>query len=539
MKRGYALTALILCATSIAYCDELPIHSPIESIALFKNGLAVVRRSIDFPGPGAYRLDDVIEPVHGTFWIEGDMPVDAQVAMREVDAPAAASVDFQQELVGRQVTIHFKTAGIPVASGKVVALGRATGSAAWDREYQPNPYGNYYGTYQSAPGPYLVLETDGGRQYVSISEIGFVDSDSTSSTTRQRVPVILLTPHGDKKGTARISYLTKGIAWAPSYRINLADDKNLTVEQQAVIKNELADFKDADLRVISGFPNIQFAHVLSPLALSQNWANFFVQMNGSPEEFAGAMSNLRAAAQSAQPSSPVTGIDLSATPEGENVDIHYQSIGKRTMNEGDSLMVSVAQAQSPYDRIVEWIVPDTRDVDGHFTQPEENRRNEPTDQDQAWDSIRFRNPLPFAMTTAPAMIEDSGHFAGQQLSYWVNTGEQTTLHVTKALSIRTRATEQEEQNAERSTLYIGGREFRKVNVKGTLTISNHRNHDVPLIIRRQFSGDLTKADENPKQELREEGVYSVNRRNELTWDLTLKAGEEKTLTYEYSVLIAD
>ena len=66
MKRGYALTALILCATSIAYCDELPIHSPIESIALFKTGLAVVRRSIDFPGPGAYRLDDVIEPVHGT-----------------------------------------------------------------------------------------------------------------------------------------------------------------------------------------------------------------------------------------------------------------------------------------------------------------------------------------------------------------------------------------------------------------------------------------------------------------------------------------
>jgi hypothetical protein len=537
-QRSCALIAVmfLFITSSFAYSDELPLKSPIESIALFKNGLAVVRRTADIPGPGVYRIDDVIEPVHGTLWIEGDMPVDAQVTMRDVDAPENQNIDFQQELVGHQVTIHFNIAGVPVASGKVVALSRATGSAAWNRDYQQNPYGGYYNQPQS--GAYLVLDTPNGRVYVSTSQIGFLESDSSAPVTRQRVPVVLLTPHGDKKGTVHLSYLTKGIAWAPSYRISLVDDRNLTVEQQAVIKNELGEFKDADLSVISGFPNIQYAHVLSPFALSQNWAQFFNEMNSNPMEYVNySLSN--AAAQSAQPSSPVTGIDLSATPEGENVDLHYQPIGKRTMSEGDALLVSVAQGSGPYDRVVEWIVPDTRDVDGHFIQPDENRRNEPSDKDQPWDAIRFRNPLPFAMTTAPAVIEDTGHFAGQQLSYWVNTGEQTTLHVNKALSIRTRATEQEEQNAERSTTFIGGREYRKVNVKGTLTMSSHRKHDVPLIVRRQFSGDLTKADENPKQELREEGVYSVNRRNELTWDLTLKAGEEKTLTYEYSVLIAD
>jgi hypothetical protein len=35
----------------------------------------------------------------------------------------------------------------------------------------------------------------------------------------------------------------------------------------------------------------------------------------------------------------------------------------------------------------------------------------------------------------------------------------------------------------------------------------------------------------------EEGAYSVNRRNELTWSLSVKPGEEKTLTYHYSVLV--
>ena len=38
--------------------------------------------------------------------------------------------------------------------------------------------------------------------------------------------------------------------------------------------------------------------------------------------------------------------------------------------------------------------------------------------------------------------------------------------------------------------------------------------------------DLVEAEGGPKASLREEGVYSVNRRNELVWAVPLKAGEE-------------
>lgn len=86
-------------------------------------------------------------------------------------------------------------------------------------------------------------------------------------------------------------------------------------------------------------------------------------------------------------------------------------------------------------------------------------------------------------------------------------------------------------------VYIGGEQFRKVSVEGDLIIANHRAKPVDAVIRRQFSGDLISADEHPKRELREEGVYSANRRNELTWNLSLKAGEEKTLHYAYTVLV--
>lgn len=544
MRYGCLMIAAALLTATDVIADEVPVSSPIESIALFKNGLAAVRRSAEIDGPGVYRIDDVPAPVHGTFWIEGDVPVDAQVTMREVDAPEHRAIDFQQELVGRGVTIHFKQGNMPVASGKVLSLGKPTGESAWSRTYERPAYRYYYGAEQAAAGAssgFLVLDTGHGRAFVDPSEIAFLECDDASATTRQRVPVLLITPHGDKKGTIHISYLTKGIAWAPSYRVNLVDDKSLTVEQQAVVKNELADLKDAEITLISGFPSVQFSHVVSPLALSQNWTEFFSQINRDPGDVASAMGNVgNIMAQNAAPPSGAGegGVDLAAPPSGEGVDLHYQSIGKRTMDEGDALMVSVGIAPAAYERIVEWIVPDTRDEEGRFRNREEyGRRGMPNEQDQPWDAVKFKNPLAFPMTTGPAMIEDQGHFAGQRLSYWVNSGEETTLHITKALSIRTRAVEQEKQNTERHLENIGGREYRKVSVTGDLTISNHRNQIVNLVIRRQFSGDLTKSDGNPQLTLREEGVYSVNRRNELTWTLPLKPGEEKTLNYEYTVLV--
>jgi hypothetical protein len=85
--------------------------------------------------------------------------------------------------------------------------------------------------------------------------------------------------------------------------------------------------------------------------------------------------------------------------------------------------------------------------------------------------------------------------------------------------------------------YIGGNDFQRVSVEGQLVVSNHRGEVVDMVIRRQFSGDLSKADGDPKKSLREEGVYSVNRRNELTWTLQIKPGAQQTLKYEYTVLV--
>jgi len=538
--------ALILVWGSFALlaAEEVPLKSRVVSVGLFKNGLAVVKREVKLPGNGTFVLEDVPEPVHGTWWIESDALIETQVSEREITGRIRNpnNLDFQKALVGKQVTVHFREGQIPPASGKVEALDSPRGEELWNRAYQQPAYDYSFGQPRLVgSGRFLILQTEKDRLFVDTSMIAYLRAEGKEENIKQRAPVLLLTMNrpDPKEAVVTISYLSRGMAWAPSYRVDITDPKTLVIDQGAAIKNEFDDLSGTEIQLISGFPSVEFAHVTSPLSTRTNWQSFFQQISSSGVSSRGAMGN-RAVMQQAMFNN-----DLDTTrggglaplkAEAEGVDLHYQSIGVRTLKEGDALSLQVASAKAEYERIVEWIVPDTRAANGQYIQ-EYQRQQEPDKyQDAAWDAVRFKNPFKFPMTTAPAMVVSAGKFQGQKMSFWVNPAEETTLQITKALSIRTRSVETEDKG-ERQIVFVGGNDFRKTTVSGELTIVNHRKDAIKLVLRRRFSGELVKADEAPKSELREEGVYSVNPRNELTWTITLKAGDAKTLKYNYSVLV--
>ncbi len=533
------LILLILPATQ---ADERSVDSRITSVGLFKNGLAVVERLVEVPSPGTYRVDDVPVPVHGTFWIESDAKITARLTHRMVEVPVGQSPagNFQEELVGKQVLVYFDH-DVPPASGTVVEFDLPSGEAAWNRSYERQRYNYWYhqSGAQSGPARYLVLESDAGRSYVDVGKMVHMRVTDPGGTVNRRKPALLFDVVGEKKKPAmiEISYLSKGMAWAPGYRVDVSDPHQLAIRQKAVIKNEMADIEDAEIRLISGFPSVQFGHVVSPLSLQTTWATFFGQLNRQIQSGHVSLGNaMSQQAVSFNRPAPDSGIDLSAVPSGEGVDLHYQEIGPQTLAEGDSLSLDVASGNASYERIVEWVIPDTRHATGRYVTEHERQRDPDKYQDAAWDAVRFKNPLPFPMTTGPAMIVADGRFNGQRMSFWVNRGEETTLHVTKALSIRTRNVEHEEES-KREGLYIGGDHYLRVPVKGELTANNHRNETVTLLIRRRFSGNLIEADGEPKSDLLEEGVFSINKRNELTWSVELKPAKEIKLTYRYTVLV--
>jgi hypothetical protein len=504
--------------------------SRIVAVGLFKNGLAVVKREVTISGPGTYQVEDVPEPVHGTFWVDCSAPVDTALRWREVEEPARPLTANPWADVSDKL-LHIRIRGDKDFSITGRAVGRAgpAGDAGAAREGEPS-------------GRFLVVQTNRGRVLVDTNEIAAIEIEGQDGPVKRRKAVLVLTVGQANPPAAKlhVTYLTQGISWAPSYRVDVSDPKSMAIEQSAAIRNELADLDRAEVTLISGFPSVQMAQVQSPLAPRMQWSTFLSQLSRG-----GGIDNSPAA----QPAAPMMAhygpihnwAEQLAERQGgdEGVDLHYQAVGPRTMALGEGLSVSVAKKETPYERIIDWVIPDNRDEFGNSLGNLPSAGDAP---DLPWDALKFKNPFSFPMTAGPIMVAANGHFNGQRLSYWVNTGEETTLRVNKALSVRTLHTEQEvapkEGPSDRDLVLIGGRRFRKVSVEGELTAGNLRKEAVRLVIRRRFSGELLQAVGDPKKQLREEGVYAVNKRNELVWTLPLGPGEEKKLTYRYSVLVA-
>ncbi|MCE9560745.1 MAG: hypothetical protein K8U57_01695 [Planctomycetes bacterium] len=497
--------------------DETTAKGKIVGVDLFKNGLVVVKCEMTLGKSGTYVLEDVPSPVHGTYWVDSPgATVDTQVKMRDVEVPVAeaGAGNLQADLAGKKATVHFKGANRPPVVGTIMKLKPAKGEEA------------------VALNRFLLLQTGKGRVYIDSSDIASVEAEDAGDKVIRRKPRLLLTLGETEKPETKVTlrYLTHGMAWAPSYRIDITDPKTLTVEQHAVLRNELAEIDGAEVRLISGFPSVEFMHVRSPLAPGVNWGTYFSELGSRIHRDHDVMSNVVTQQSIGNRRSPVN-TSIGAIPAGEGVDLHYQSIGKRSLAEGESLALTVAKGKADYERIVEWTVPDSRSEYGHAG----NRGD-----DEAWDALKFKNPLAFPMTTAPAMVTAAGQFNGQRTSYFTNSGEEMVLRVEKALSVRTRATENEsiKENSGRDVVWIGGRQFRKSTVEGEVTVGNHRKEGISMVIRRGFSGEMVSAEGAPKVSLREDGVYSINKRNEMLWTLTLKGGEEKKFKYVYTVLVA-
>ena len=526
----------------------------IESVGLFKNGLAVVRATFPIDGAGSYCWDRVPHVIHGTFWVESDGEVAVQSTTRrieETDDSGAPRGVLQNDLAGKEVTITLRDKNSPQdprITGTVWALPPRAGKRLWDTNYaslNPSARSYYWSSQVQMPQPapaastgnFLVLHDEtGARRYIDLSVIASVVAKGPFGTVKRMVekPVLVFDVRKAPAngGMVRVSWLTKGLAWMPSYQVDLSDAKILRIRQNAVVRNESDDLANTEIQLISGFPSVRFGAVDSPLWQGTGLSAFFQQINQSATGFIrdNVLSQQAVYSNSATANSAAAMPELTEQGDASN-DIHYESIGSHTLKSGDSFAVDIASATSAYERVVEWVVPDGRDASGRYS-----RGNNEVRDEMPWDAVRFANPFKFPMTTAAALVTEGGKFRGQNQTEWVNPGQRACLRVTRALSVQTESSEIEEEG-QREIVWIAGNDYQRTRVKGRLVVRNFRGKEVTITIRREFSGKLIEADAKPESKLRAEGVYSVNPRRQLDWTIQLPAGGEKELTYRYEVLV--
>ena len=532
-----------LASSALLQGAEKRLRPSIDSVSTFKNGLTVVKASFNMDEPGDYHWFDPPQAVHGAFFVESDpgLVVRSTTVLAERDGVYPPTGDFQSDLAGAVVVVSLtgtKDNKPDEIRGRVWRVPSVLPSLNWNTNYSTTNGHSYFysGGMNAQPNRHnlanwLVLEIEGSLCYVARHRIHKIQIEQEAEEKPQAPQPVMVfsSPAG---GRVELTYITKGMAWMPAYQIDLLSDERLALKQSAVIRNELMDFDETEVFLISGYPNIKFAHVDSPLNVGANLASFFQQISQRGGNHTGALTQQIAYNSVASRASEAV-MPLSQSETGAPAkDLHYESIGKHSLREGDSLSLEVASAEAACERIVEWWVPDYRDDRGHL-----RRHYERGEDEEPWDAIQFKNPLSFPMTTAAASVLEQGRFIGQSMATWVAPGQQVCIKINKALTVHGEHFEIEEER-NREVIQIGGRKYRVATVKGQFEVSNTRAEPVKMRVRIDFSGELIEAEGHPVKTLRTEGVRSVNPQSKLEWMLDLAPAASKTVEYRYSVLVA-
>jgi hypothetical protein len=151
-----------------------------------------------------------------------------------------------------------------------------------------------------------------------------------------------------------------------------------------------------------------------------------------------------------------------------------------------------------------------------------------------WHSIRLDNSTSFPWTSAPAMVISGTHPISQDTLPYTPKAATSNLKITIATDLRSSHEEHEvarQANVERRRGY----NYDLVTVEGTLKVKNFKSKDVRLSIGKTFRGDVETVSDEGKAVKLGEAIQADNPMSRLTWEITLKTGAERVITYRYKI----
>ncbi len=540
-----ALLVVVLAGVGAAAQQEPPPSSPtpvrptVKRVTLFKNGLAYVEMAVPArAGSGWVHVIPPSLPLHGSFWVSHDparLRVLEAVAER-VKVEEETRADSIQGLLaanlGREVLVR---AGEQDYRGTLISYpgtGAAAGGGAravWPGDADPEP----------APGSLVLIKTSRGIVGLNpgaIQQVLFEGADAveTLMRTRHENRLRVRIEQAAEGAEFLLQYLTQGLAWAPSYRLDLGDGGKARFEARADVINDSMDLAGVEASLASGFPNLRFTHVPGALGLRTSLDEFARLLAMDPAQQGRREQMMTQSVYSNVAFQSEAGLAPTSSQgfEGEaREDMFFSRLGTISLTKGGRGNWPLFSVEVPCEQVFRWEIADYLNTQGYYRPQQEAQGAE-----EVWHSLRLTNETTAPWTTAPLTVIKGGAVVGQDICYYTSAGGRTLVKVTKALNIRAEQQEHElERKREAERLY--GHEYDLVTIQGTLYLCSYKSGDVTVEISKTLSGDLQKADESPTVNKLGRGLLQVNPMNRINWRLTLPAGKEVKLTYVYKVLV--
>jgi hypothetical protein len=543
--------AIAICPVCAGSETTLEAASKLQQVALFKNGLGFFVSEVEIPdNKDSFSFVPAAAASHGTFWVSCPAKVRLKsLVADEIEREESLDVITISELlkanIGREVAVWLSTDKEPM-----------TGTIKYFAEEREKPSTDPY-----APGrmseiinrgyipPYqpllMIIETDAGEVCLnpqSIQRIDFIEGRAGKTFSRKsksmQLVVCLGAPAGGQKLT--VSHLAKGITWAPSYIVDISDVDNALLAAKAVVINEACDLDAVTLQLVTGFPHLQFADVVSPLALKENLAQFLQALTrgqsqrGRPD----IMSNVMTQSVSFRgPRAEGFAMPEYGAAEAGKVaeDLFFYPVENVQLKKGAVGYYPLFTESVSYKHIYQWNIPDyVNEQERYVYDRRREQQREP--EEEVWHCLRLQNSTKVPWTTAPAETVKEGLILGQDtLNYTPIKGE-ATLKITQAVSVKAEQLELE-IDRRREALRMYGDYFDLITVEGKLSITNFQDKAITLEIVKALSGEVKSSQPEAQIESLAKGLLRMNATRKLTWTIELQPGGRKELSYIYEVYV--
>jgi len=556
MKRSVMLllVLIVLAATGFSALaapgTPTPVQTRLKRVALFKNGFGFFVREGTLPDATEVALlGPFAVPSHGTFWISAPGRAGlSQAVIRQTTAPeeyeARTVFELLEANIGKEIVL-----GPPSESTSLTGTILAFAPDA----PQPSPFQNRYliepapnREVSSNPGSYLLLETSHGVVAVDPHRYGrvtFLSEDYSTTLTRQAPKVEMLAhfTNPTQGDWLSASYLAQGITWAPSYFIDISEAKKAHLSAKALIVNEAEDLENTQVELITGFPNLQFADIASPISRRQSLADFLNSLARGPGRAEASVltqniAGYRRAGEGAQYWAHIesSGPGYGAAAAGQTAeDLFLYPLEDITLASGETGYYPLFTETVPYTEIYEWTIPDYINAEGRY-RPQ--RDDQPEPPEIVWHSLRLENTMSMPWTTAPAQIVKDGQIIGQDTLNYTAPKAEATVKITQAVGVKAEQTELE-TGRDRDALVLYGSHFDRVTIEGKLVITNYKGEAVSLEVTKTVSGEVISATPKAEDVVLARGIKAMNPTHQLTWKLDAKPGETKEIAYTYAALI--
>src|ERR1700739_613622 len=532
---------VVLFAGEIADAPS-PLPKTVD-VAAFKNGLAFVLRQGEIPlSAGTGRIAPIPNATLGTLWLSPSTPdarIDEVIAYRYSvggERTIASIGEILQANAGKTVTINYQ---MKEYTGEVVGLRASAQDSA------PLPLGIISSNDPRPRVDYLLLRVDkrlvafplGGISLASLPDDAILRERMEQPGQALRLKV--------KGGSARekltMGYLEHGLGWTPSYLISLVDDTNAQINMQAVVTNDAEDIQNAELFFVVGVPNFAYADTLSPMSLQQSLMDFMKDTERdkkAPGMFSNAIHGQVVSFDEVAPSAPMsltTSVDeLSSAPE-EDLFLYKRS--DVSLAKGERASYNVFSGNIAYEHLYSWEVEDQPRVDGFGNVIAANQNTQDANRaDSVWHAIRLKNTTKFPWTSAPALVISGDKPVSQDTLPYTPKGASSTLKITVATDIRANKEEREVARQQEVT-HRRGYNDDLVTVEGRLKVKNYKTKGVRLSIGKTLRGKLEFQSDEGKAGQLGEGIAGDYPKSRLGWEMILKPGEERVVTYRYKIWV--